>query len=265
MSMPQPNLSAPRRVAVSGHTDQRQTDQRVGMAINPQSADTLQSLRALIEELECVVQDGTWFERFLDERLLDPATAAQVAKAAVIDREYGEVLEPVGVLEALVSVEGIPKVAFAGALREVWLDYGLNVDDQALLASIFRDASEHGSEALMTAEELEHVQNLPPMVDIFRGQMFRDGRRPSNISWSLNKEVAGWYAAPVPSQDQPQGWVLSSRVPRVLILAYFLERGEQEVIVDPSLFRYGDFPLRAERGTCDTFPEHLARGRMARG
>ena len=67
----------------------------------------------------CVVEDGTGFRRFLNERLLDPATAAQAAKEAVLDRELGEVREPEGVLEAMMEIDGVPRVAVAAALREV--------------------------------------------------------------------------------------------------------------------------------------------------
>jgi hypothetical protein len=53
----------------------------------------LLALKGLIMESGCVIEDGTWFDRFLNDRLLDPTTAAQVAKAAVLDREHREVLE----------------------------------------------------------------------------------------------------------------------------------------------------------------------------
>lgn len=224
----------------------------------------LQNLKGLVMAFGCVVEDGTWFKRFLNDRLLDPMTAAQAARAAVLDREHREVLEPAAVMEAMACVEGIPPAAVAGALREVWLDYGLQADDPNDLASLFRDARAHSPAALMTAEELERLQSLPPMVEIFRGQVFSDGRRPSNISWTLSKEVACWYAAPVPSLGLPFGWILSSRVPRDLVLAHFLERAEQEVIIDPSPFLIpGHYPVRAERGTCTEFPAHLSRARMS--
>jgi hypothetical protein len=223
----------------------------------------LLALKGLIMEFGCVVEDGTWFERFLNDRLLDPTTAAQVAKVAVLDREYGEALEPAGVLEAIASVDGMPHVAVAGALREVWLDYGLQFDDPNDLVSLFCRAREHGSATLMTGEELERLRSLPPVVEIFRGQVFCDGRRPSNASWTLSKEVACWYAAPVPNLGQPFGWILSSRVPRDLVLALFLERGEQEVIIDPSPFLIPGYPVRAERGSCTEFPTHLSRVRMS--
>lgn len=40
----------------------------------------------------------------------------------------------------------------------------------------------------MTSEETRRFQSLPQVVDVFRGQMFADGRhRPSNISWTLSQ------------------------------------------------------------------------------
>ena len=156
----------------------------------------------------------------------------------------------------------MPRVAVAAALREVWLDFGLKFDDTADLATLFVDARQHHQEVLMTSEETRRFQFLPQVVDVFRGQMFADGRhRPSNISWTLSKAVASWYAAPVQAIDQPHGRVLSSQVKKESVIALFLERGEQEVVINPRAF--AGHLIRAERGTCDELPQSLTRSRQS--
>ena len=232
------------------------------MSMSSDKANTLQALKNWLLDFRCVVEDGTGFRRFLNERLLDPATAAQAAKEAVLDRELGEVREPAGVLEAMMEIDGVPRVAVAAALRKVWLDFGLKFDDTADLATLFVDARQQHQEVLMTSEETRRFQSLPQGVDVFRGQMFADGRhRPSNISWTLSKEVASWYAAPVQAIDQPHGWVLSSQVKKESVIALFLERGEQEVVINPRAF--AGHLIRAERGTCDELPQSLTRSRQS--
>ena len=76
------------------------------MSMSSDKANTLQALKNLLLDFGCAVEDGTWFRKFLNERLLDPATAAQEAKEAVLDRKFGEVREPAGVLEAMMEIEG---------------------------------------------------------------------------------------------------------------------------------------------------------------
>lgn len=112
------------------------------MSMSSDKANTLQALKNWLLDFGCVVEDGTGFRRFLNERLLDPATAAQAAKEAVLEREFREVREPAGVLEAMMEIDGVPRVAGAAALREVWLDFGLKFDDTADLATRL---STHGS------------------------------------------------------------------------------------------------------------------------
>lgn len=154
-----------------------------------------------------------------------------------------------------------PREAVAAALRDMCLDAGVNTDDPADLRSVFCEARKAEC-VLMTQEELRVLKDLPVMVDVYRGQLYQDGyERSMGPSWTLSEEVAGWYAAPVSRLNQPHGWVLHARIPRDAVLAVFLERGEQEVVVDLTY----NLSITARRGLCDVFPEHLAKTRAFLG
>lgn len=224
------------------------------------NAQILAGIEWLIRIGGYVVEDGTWFERHLTDRLLDPSTAAEAASLAVRDPHHGEVILAAGVLEAFYCINGVPAAAWVAALREVWIDHGLVPEDGNLteVTQIFREAVHHASDALMTATELATLAALPPVVTVYRGQKCSDGcTRPSNVSWTLRRQVADWYSVPIHSLGEPQGWILSTRVPKSAIIALFDERGEHEVVIDfPGLPR--NQRISAERGSCKRFPQHLA-------
>ncbi len=201
-----------------------------------------------------IIPDGTWLERFLPG-LLSSETAAQTAKAAIHDNEYCEVLSPIFVMAVLYADTRFPRSGAASALREVWLKYGISGDVE-YTSKIFHDLRRASQNSLMSLDEIIEFENLPSEVTIYRGQLFSDGKRAATgMSWTLDEQVAQWYAAPVPHQRQPHGWVLSATVPKRAVLAMFLERGEREVVVDTRQIT----KMTAKRGTADHFPEHLMK------
>ena len=176
------------------------------------------NLQRLQWDYGVVVEDGNWVERF-SERLLDPATAAVAGREALLD---DEVLQPIAVLEALWYSRAIPRAALAAALREMWLDHGLQAEQEDLTA-IFKESLK-AADVLMTAEEHARLKALPAKLIVWRGQIFFDGgESATSASWTLNRQVAEWYAAPVPALAQPHGWVLRAEIPKKAILALFLE------------------------------------------
>ena len=221
----------------------------MGMKTNL-SKETRTILKQLVME-GSITEDGTWLERFLD-RLLDQETAAQAAREAVRDEEA---LDTSAIVAALWVIQEMPRGAFIAALREAWLDFGLKADPESL-AAIFHDARLH-EEVLMTREELKRLHELPDAIVVYRGQFYVDGPTcPTGHGWTLVKEVAGWYAAPVPALGQPHGWVLSTTVQKNAVLALFLTRGESEVVID--LEAIHGVSIQSERGTCNKFPKHLS-------
>ena len=78
------------------------------------------------------------------------------------------------------------------------------------------------------------------------------------MSWTLKEEVADWYAAPIPGQ-MTRGRVLSVLVPRCVVMALFLARGETEVIVDLAALK--GMLISSRAGRSDKFPPNLVAGK----
>lgn len=216
---------------------------------------------AELKRKNAIVVDGDWVDRFAG-RLLDPDPflAAAAVREAIQDRE---VYLASAVVVALARAPAINRSAVAAALRMVCIDQGLAAlpDDSTLVIKEARKAIDF----LMTAEELAALAALPDLVPVHRGQLAFFGRTPSAAgtlaSWTLAEEVADWYSAPSMLDRRP-GWVLSMTVPKESICALFLERGEQEVLLD-HLDQYERRAVAAVRpGRRDEFPAPLTESRL---
>jgi hypothetical protein len=65
------------------------------------------------------------------------------------------------------------------------------------------------------------------MLTLYRG----DTKRRYNMEWSLQRQTAEWFAR---RWNPKTSWVATTQVPRDAALAYFVGRGEAEVIVNPA-------------------------------
>lgn len=111
----------------------------------------------------------------------------------------------------------------------------------------------------MTPDEIAALDELPESVQIFRGQLHGDSPdQPSGMSWTLAEESADWYATLIPGQTK-RGRVLSALVPRCVVTALLLARGETEVIVYLAALKGMSISSRA--GCSDEFPPHLVAGK----
>ena len=84
--------------------------------------------------------------------------------------------------------------------------------------------------ALMEEDELEVYNSLPEMVTVYRGVTSYNNKKLKVLSWTIDTEVAKWFA----NRFQGKGQVYTATISKKHILAYFGGRGEQEVVVDPS-------------------------------
>lgn len=196
-----------------------------------------------------IVEDGTWAKRYID-RILDPEQAAVAAVEAISD---DEVMVPHAIATTLAIIKCVPRAAVASVLRTLWLEGGMFSDEPGLVAFVFKAALE-ASTILMTPVEVAALGKLPEHVTVFRGQLHGDLPEATGMSWTLSEQVADWYAAPIPGETL-RGRVLSAIVPRSVLLALFLERGESEVVIDLGSLR--DIRVRSRAGRCDKFPAHL--------
>ncbi len=80
----------------------------------------------------------------------------------------------------------------------------------------------------MGEEERVVYESLPDPVVIYRGYLPRRNLR--GYGWTLNRRCAEWFAVRL----SDVGRVAEGRVARQDVLAYFNERKEEEILVDPA-------------------------------
>lgn len=193
------------------------------------------------------------------ERMMSPCPP-EVAIEAAVKILSPEITLPYGkatVLSGLYLLrEKISHVALAKAFREVWIQHGLVTDTEYLLEVISwikkKEDGHDDHRSLMTASELEAFQSLPRLVTVYRGVLNDPAKKEiTGHSWTLNKKVADYYTA-CPGREN--GWILTGEIPREHIHLLFLERGEDEVIID---IRHVNV-ISTEHGQATDFPHQLA-------
>lgn len=116
------------------------------------------------------------------------------------------------------------------ALRAVWQSVEQISVDKSFTE---KEAAEWFKKAdksqLMDTEEMEIYNSLPDTVTIYRGVTNFNKKNKKALSWSLDREVAVWFANRF---ETGTGRVWTMRVPKERILCYFDGREEKEVIVD---------------------------------
>ena len=123
---------------------------------------------------------------------------------------------------------------FTKMLADAWVrSESPNADpnlSKSKLVSLFKAAD---PEILMDAEERAQLQSLDDKVTIYRGVTSYNTRNVKALSWTLDENVARWFA----SRFGEQGRVYQAQIAKVDILAIFTGRNESEVIVDPKQLR----------------------------
>ena len=123
---------------------------------------------------------------------------------------------------------------FTKMLADAWVrSESPNADpnlSKSKLVSLFKAAD---PEILMDAEERARLQSLDDPVTIYRGVTSYNARNVKALSWTLDENVARWFA----SRFGEQGRVYQAQIAKDDILAIFTGRNESEVIVDPKQLR----------------------------
>lgn len=83
---------------------------------------------------------------------------------------------------------------------------------------------------LMDEEEYTLFQNLDDVVTIYRGVTSYNANNIKALSWTLNRDVAEWFA----HRYSEDGTVYEAQVSKEHIYTLFQGRNEEEVIVDPN-------------------------------
>ncbi len=82
---------------------------------------------------------------------------------------------------------------------------------------------------LMQPEELAVFNNLPDSCTVYRGVTTYNQDNIKALSWTLNEDVAEWFA----TRCHQAGQVYSAKIQKEHVLAYFCCRSEEELVIDP--------------------------------
>jgi len=93
----------------------------------------------------------------------------------------------------------------------------------------------HEPQLMMNSEERELLENLPQQVTIYRGIRVDDELDKENLglSYTLFREKAEWFAKRFAHNKDVTPVVIEATIDKDDILSVFLERQEDEVLVNP--------------------------------
>jgi len=99
-------------------------------------------------------------------------------------------------------------------------------------------------EFIMDAEELRQYAELEDPVTIYRGVRSDKDKHIKNLSWTLDREKAEWFA----HRFDRDGTVYEAQIEKKHILALFNGRNEAEVVVDPKHLQNLSISIEKEQG-----------------
>lgn len=93
---------------------------------------------------------------------------------------------------------------------------------------------------MMNSDELERFKKLPKVIKIYRGVRVKKNEKLNldnlGISYTLDEERAKWFAKRLQC-DGDKPILLSAEIRKKDIFSLFLDRGEDEIVVNPNLIR----------------------------
>ena len=117
---------------------------------------------------------------------------------------------------------------YSTALGYIWttVEY-TNNDPNVSKSDWIRFFKKANKELLIGKENLDKLVFIPEQVVIYRGLQRNASVR--GLSWTLDLKVAAWFA----NRFDNNGDIYRATADRAKILAYFCDRGEQEIVIDP--------------------------------
>ena len=120
---------------------------------------------------------------------------------------------------------------FAELLRDSFTEMEQpNMDPNVSITQLKNYFKKCDKNTLMYEDELEAYNSLPDIVTVYRGVTSYNNKKIKVLSWTIDPEVAKWFA----HRYQEQGQVYTATISKKNIFAYFGGRNEAEVVVDPS-------------------------------
>lgn len=93
------------------------------------------------------------------------------------------------------------------------------------MVSLFKKANK---QYLMEEDDYKTYLELPDKITIYRG--VRSPKYKKGLAWSLDKDIATWFATRFESDEY---YLYEVEIDKKEILAYFNDRDEQEIIINP--------------------------------
>ena len=126
-------------------------------------------------------------------------------------------------------------------LRDIWMNVEVIQPDQRTWLRLFQ-SKKTNRKCLMLAEEHEKLAELPDSIEIWRGCGELSGVR--GMSWTLDRKIAEYFSAYAVGQRRrmlahiwPEAnvkpFVVRAKCQKTDVIAYFEERQEKEIVVDP--------------------------------
>ncbi len=116
-------------------------------------------------------------------------------------------------------------------LRDVWVDHEFLCDKKYLIKKLLT-SNRPGRKNIMKHQELKAFNRLSDNFLIYRG--YEKGRG-LGWSWTLNMDKAIWFASRWYQSDRNDSKprILMSKANKKDVIAYFLSRNEDEIVIDP--------------------------------
>lgn len=84
---------------------------------------------------------------------------------------------------------------------------------------------------MMEESERESFEKLPQELTIYRGWCYEESAQ--GLSWTLDENTAHWFASRFAAGFKQDPFVTKAIVDKNSVLAYFLGRNENEIVIDP--------------------------------
>lgn len=118
-------------------------------------------------------------------------------------------------------------------LGAVWIRSESPWVNRKLFLQLFNDSRPH-RENLMDADERRAFKKLPDQLTIYRGF---GGDRGKGLSWTLDRDKAVWFANRFHVIHGKPGRVIEGICKKTDVFAYFTNREESEIVIDPEKVR----------------------------
>ena len=162
-----------------------------------------------------------WWQEWMKEWIKNAESAYEI---------YMMTNKPYGLTFLKYAKPYLSKEDFSKILGDAWVrsenpNGDMNVSKKELL-SMFKQADK---KSLMTEEDYKRWQGLDETLTVYRGVTSHNAKNIKALSWTLDEKTAEWFA----HRFDEDGTVYEAQINKKDIYAYFGERCESEVIVDP--------------------------------